>query len=129
MRSAVDATVHDLTDAQIANMSDQDLDAWYDAQSIGPWEPVEEPPDPLPRVMTSITLRMPRDLLSELKAEATKHRQPYQRYLRDLVRLALAQAQAAGRPQTPIQITLSDDQMRDLTERREITVRMRRAGR
>jgi hypothetical protein len=86
----------DLTDDQIASMTDEELDAWAEAQAIGPWTPNDVPPAPPPD-MTGLTVRLPRDLLAELEAEAALHRQPAQRYARDLLLLALRQVQAGRR--------------------------------
>lgn len=122
----------DLSDEQLATMSEDELDAWFDARSIGPWEPNDLPPPPT-RAMTSITVRMPRELLDELKAEAARHRQPYQRYMKDLLLLALRQVQAADRPVAspapPAQVRLTDEQLQQLNEQGELTIQVHRASR
>jgi hypothetical protein len=85
-----------LTDEQITAMTDEELDAWSDAQAIGPWRPNGIQPGPPPR-LASVTIAVPSDLLAELAAEAALHRQPCQRYLKDLLLLALRQVQAGRR--------------------------------
>ena len=113
-------------------MGEDELDAWFDARSVGPWEPNDLPP-PRTRATTSITVRMPRDLLDELKGEAARRRQPYQRYLKDLLLLALRQVQGADRPPAPpappAQVRLTDDQLQELNEQGELTILLRRAHR
>lgn len=118
----------DLTDDDIVKMSDQELEAWAESQSAGPWEPNDVEPSPRPR-MVSITLRMPQDLLAELRTEAAVRQQPYQRYMRDLLLLALRQVQAAGRrTAAPAQVRLTDDQLSELNDRGELTLQLRRTG-
>ena len=120
----------DLTDEQIARMSGDELDAWFDARSVGTWEPNDGVERPAPRAMTSITVRMPSDLLSELRATAARHHQPYQRYLKDLLTLALRQVQAADRLHAaPAQLHITADQLRELNQNGELDVHIRLAPR
>jgi hypothetical protein len=118
----------DLTDERMASMTEAELEAWSEAQAIGPWEPNDvEPPAP-PPAMVPITIRMPRELLAELRTEAALHRQPYQRYMKDLLLLALRQVQAGRRARPkPARVRLTDEQIRELTEHGELTVELRRA--
>jgi len=120
----------DLTDEQLARMSGDELDAWFDARSVGPWEPNEGAERPAARTMTSITVRMPADLLVELRAAAARHRQPYQRYMKDLLMLALRQVQAADRLHAaPAQLRITPDQLRELNRNGELEVHIRLASR
>ncbi|HXM57239.1 MAG TPA: CopG family antitoxin, partial [Candidatus Dormibacteraeota bacterium] len=96
-------------------MSEDELDRWSDAQAEGPWESNDDVAPVLARPMTSITVRMPQELLSELKAEAALRRQPYQRYMKDLLLLALRQVQADHRRRVEAaQVRLTDEQIREL---------------
>ena len=82
-----------VTDDQLAAMSDRELEAWADAQAIGPWTPNDLPPSPA-RPMASLTIRVPGDLVAELESEAALHGQACQPYVRDLLLLALRTVQA-----------------------------------
>jgi hypothetical protein len=113
----------ELSDGQIAGMSDVELERWSEAESEGPNDDVRAAAGPA--AMTSITVRMPNDLLSELKGEAAVRGQPYQRYMKDLLLLALRQVQAADRrPPKQAQVRLTDDQLRELTEHGQLIVRL-----
>jgi hypothetical protein len=83
----------DPTDEQISALSDEELAAWTEANAIGPWEPnpAAGPPDPA----EAITLKVPADLLIELRIEASVRKQPWPRYARDLLLYAVRQVQAA----------------------------------
>jgi hypothetical protein len=86
----------DLTDEQLAGLPDDELEAWSEAHAIGSWEANDA--DPLPPPTEAITIRVPRDLLTELRIEATVRRQPWPRYARDLLLFAVRQVQAARAP-------------------------------
>ena len=88
----------DLTDEQIAALTDEELAAWSDAEAIGPWETND--PEPAPPPTEAITIRVPAELLIELRIEATKRRQPWPRYAKDLLHLAVRQVQATRRRRT-----------------------------
>jgi hypothetical protein len=112
------------TDAEFGAATVEELGAWADANAIGPWEPNDIVPPP-PREMTSITIRMPRDLLAELKAEAGLHHQPYQRYMKDLLLLALRQVQShRERTARPAQVRLTAEQARDFIENGELILHL-----
>ena len=83
----------DLTDEQIAALPDDELEAWTEAHAIGAWEPNDA--DPVPPPTEAITIRVPRELLTDLRIEATIRRQPWPRYAKDLLLLAVRQAQTA----------------------------------
>jgi hypothetical protein len=88
----------DLTDEQLAALPDEELEAWSEAHAIGSWEANDA--DPAPPPTEAITIRVPRELLTELRIEATIRRQPWPRYARDLLLFAVRQVQAARtRPQ------------------------------
>jgi predicted DNA binding CopG/RHH family protein len=117
----------DLTDEQIVSMTDAELEAWSESQAVGPWEPNDVALEPTSR-MVPITIRMPQELLAELKAEAALRQQPYQRYLKDLLLMALSQVQASRRRRPkPARLQLTDDQIQELAEHGELTVELRRA--
>jgi hypothetical protein len=117
------------TDAEFAAATVEELEAWADANAIGPWEPNDVVPPPPPE-MTSITIRMPRDLLAELKAEASLHHQPYQRYMKDLLLLALRQVQGhRTKTARPAQVRLTAEQTRDFTQNGELILRLSGSGR
>jgi hypothetical protein len=83
-----------LTDEQLAAMTDAELDAWAEAQAIGPWTAnVASPEAPAERVVAA----MRHDVARELAAEAALRRQPLARCAGDLLLLGLRQAQAARR--------------------------------
>ena len=83
----------ELTDEQIAALPDDELEAWTEAHAIGAWEPNDA--DPVPPPTEAITIRVPRELLTDLRIEATIRRQPWPRYAKDLLLLAVRQAQTA----------------------------------
>jgi hypothetical protein len=83
----------DPTDEQIASLGDDELAAWAEANAIGPWEPNASAGSPEPA--EAITLRVPADLLIELRIEASLRRQPWPRYARDLLLFAVRHVQAA----------------------------------
>lgn len=90
----------DLTDEQLADLPDEELEAWTDAHAVGAWEPNDA--DPTPPPTESITIRVPRELLTDLRIEATIRRQPWPRYAKDLLLFAVRQVQAArARRQEP----------------------------
>jgi hypothetical protein len=77
-----------LSDDQLAAMSDAEIEAWSEAQAIGPWTPNDVALAPA-RPMASVTVRLPREVLADLETEAALHRQACQPYVRDLLLLAL----------------------------------------
>jgi hypothetical protein len=83
----------DLTDDQLAALPDAELEAWTEAHAIGSWE--RNDADSFPPPTEAITIKVPRELLTELRIEATVRRQPWPRYARDLLLLAVRQVQAA----------------------------------
>ncbi len=83
-----------LTDDEIVALTDEELEARGEA--IGPWRPNRVEPA-LPAPPAAVTIPLPRDLLAELEAEAALHGQPHERYLKDLLLLALRQVQAGRR--------------------------------
>jgi hypothetical protein len=83
----------DVTDDQLAALPDEELEAWTEAHAIGSWEPNDA--DCVPPPTEAITIKVPRELLTELRIEATLRRQPWPRYARDLLLLAVRQVQAA----------------------------------
>jgi len=83
----------DVTDEQIPDLPDEELEAWSEAQAIGSWEPNDA--DSAPPPTETITIRVPPELLTELRIEATIRRQPWPRYAKDLLLLAVRQVQAA----------------------------------
>jgi hypothetical protein len=91
----------DLTDEQVTSLTDTELEAWSEAQAVGPWEPNDVGPAHPPAPATeAITISVPSDVLAELRAEATLRRQPWPRYTKDLLLLALRQVQATRRHPT-----------------------------
>ena len=83
----------DVTDEQIADLPDEELEAWSEAHAIGSWE--RNDADSAPARTDTITIRVPQELLTELRIEATIRRQPWPRYAKDLLLLAVRQVQAA----------------------------------
>ena len=83
----------DLSDEQLAGLPDDELEAWTEAHAIGSWERNE--PDSIPPPTEAITIRVPRELLTDLRVEATIRRQPWPRYAKDLLLYAVRQVQAA----------------------------------
>ena len=83
----------DLTDDELAALPDDELEAWTEAHAIGSWEPNDADSTPPPTEV--ITIKVPRELLTELRIEATIRRQPWPRYARDLLLYALRHVQAA----------------------------------
>lgn len=83
----------DLTDEQLVALPDDELEAWTEAHAIGAWERNE--PDSVPPSTEAITIRVSRELLTELRIEATVRRQPWPRYAKDLLLYAVRQVQAA----------------------------------
>lgn len=83
----------DVTDEQIASLTDEELMAWSEAHAVGSWELNDAEPAPLPT--EAITIRVPQELLAELRIEATLRRQPWPRYAKDLLLFAVRQVQAA----------------------------------
>lgn len=83
----------ELTDDQIAALPDAELEAWTEAHAIGSWERNDAGSVPPPT--EAITIRVPAELLTELRIEATIRRQPWPRYARDLLLLAVRQVQTA----------------------------------
>jgi len=86
----------DPTDEQIAAMTEPELEAWSEADAIGGWEPnAAAEPDRL--LAVSLIVHVPEHLAAELRTEASVRGQPCQRYLNDLLLLALRQSQAGRR--------------------------------
>jgi hypothetical protein len=83
----------DVTDDQLVAMPDEELEAWSEAHAIGSWEPNDA--DCVPPPAEAITIRVPRELLTELRIEATIRRQPWPRYAKDLLLLAVREVQVA----------------------------------
>jgi len=83
-----------LTDEQLAAMTDAELDAWAEAQAIGPWT-ANDPHQAAPPARLVVAIR--RDLADELAAEAALRQQPLARCAGDLLLLALRQVQAVRR--------------------------------
>jgi hypothetical protein len=83
----------DLTDDQLAGLPDDELESWTDAHAIGGWEPNDA--DSVPPPTEAITIKVPRELLTDLRIEATIRKQPWPRYAKDLLLLAVRQVQAA----------------------------------
>ena len=88
----------DLTDDELAALPDDELEAWTEAHAIGSWEPNDTDSAPPPTEV--ITIKVPRELLTELRIEATIRRQPWPRYAKDLLLYALRHVQAARARQT-----------------------------
>jgi hypothetical protein len=99
----------DLTDEQLAALPDEELEAWSEKHAVGSWEANDAEPAPPPT--EAITIRVPRELLTELRIEATIRRQPWPRYARDLLLFAVRHMQAA-RARRPAASTRSDDEPR-----------------
>jgi hypothetical protein len=94
--------LHDghLTDEQLAALPDEELEAWSEVHAIGSWEANDA--DPAAPTTEAITIRVPQELLTDLRIEATIRRQPWPRYARDLLLFAVRQVQAArARRQEP----------------------------
>jgi hypothetical protein len=83
----------DLTDDQLADLPDEELEAWTEAHAIGEWEPNDA--DSTPSPTEAITIKVPRELLTDLRIEATIRKQPWPRYAKDLLLFAVRQVQAA----------------------------------
>lgn len=83
-----------LTDEQLAAMTDAELDAWAEAQAIGPWT-ANDPHPVAPPAHLIVEIR--HDLAEELAAEAALRRQPLALCAGDLLLLALRQVQAVRR--------------------------------
>jgi hypothetical protein len=81
-----------LTDEQIDGLTDDELQAWSDAEAVGQWQPNHAALRQV--VVEELAVRLPADLLAELRAEAALHHQPAQRYVRDLLLLGLRLVQA-----------------------------------
>jgi hypothetical protein len=82
----------ELTDEQIAGLADDELEEWSEAHAIGAWE--RNDPDSVPPPTEAITIRVPHELLTDLRIEATIRRQPWPRYAKDLLLYAVRQVQA-----------------------------------
>jgi predicted DNA binding CopG/RHH family protein len=120
----------DISEDELADMTVDELEAWADANSIGPWEPNTDVPRTPHVSKTSITLRIQPDLLAEIKDEASARYQPYQRYMRELLLLGLRHVQALPRrPVSPVHVVLNDEQLSELTEHGQLTVRLHRPAR
>ncbi len=83
----------DVTDEQLASLTDGELEAWTEAHAIGSWEPNDA--EAVPQPTEAITIRVPQELLTELRIEATLRRQPWPRYAKDLLLFAVRHVQAA----------------------------------
>ncbi len=83
----------DVTDEQIASLTDRELEAWTEVHAIGSWEPNDAGAVPPPT--EAITIRVPQELLTELRIEATLRKQPWPRYASDLLLFAVRHVQAA----------------------------------
>ena len=83
----------DLTDDQLAELPDEELEAWTETHAISGWEPNDA--DSVPPPTEAITIRVSRELLTDLRIEATIRRQPWPRYAKDLLLYAVRQVQAA----------------------------------
>jgi hypothetical protein len=83
----------DLTDDQLTDLPDDELEAWTEAHAVSAWEPNDA--DSVPPPTEAITIRVPRELLTDLRIEATIRKQPWPRYARDLLLFAVRQVQAA----------------------------------
>lgn len=76
--------------------------------------------------LVPITVRLPSDLLAELKSEAAKAGQPYQRYLRALLLMALREVQEGAPSPAPVQvIRLDHKQLDELAAHGSLTVQLR----
>jgi hypothetical protein len=84
--------VGELSDEQVAALRDDELEVWSDAHAIGPWE--RNDAGSVPPAIEAITIRVPRELLTDLRIEATIRRQPWPRYASDLLLFAVRQVQA-----------------------------------
>ncbi len=120
----------DLSEDEFLDMTVEEMEAWAEANTVGPWEPNTDVP-PTPRVrMKSITLRIDPELLEEIRTEAALRNQPYQPYMRELLLLAVRHVQALPRrPVSPVHVVLNDEQLSELTEHGQLTVRLHRPAR
>jgi len=91
----------ELADDELAALPDDDLEAWTEAHAIGSWEPNDAGSVPPPT--EAITIKVPRELLTELRIEATIRSQPWPRYAKDLLLYALRQVQAVRARQARLQ--------------------------
>jgi hypothetical protein len=83
----------DLTDDQLSDLPDEELEEWTEAHAVGAWEANDA--DSVPPPTEAITIRVPRELLTDLRIEATIRKQPWPRYARDLLLFAVRHVQAA----------------------------------
>ena len=83
----------DLTDDQLQDLPDDELEVWTEAHAVGAWEPNDA--DSVPPPTEAITIRVPRELLTDLRIEATIRQQPWPRYAKDLLLFAVRHVQAA----------------------------------
>lgn len=113
------------TNEELERMTPDELDAWVEANAEGPWEPPPDPPGRRRRrPMTSVTLRMPEDLLDELRDRAARRGQPYQRYLRDVLLLGLCVLRERPSDVEPAGVRLTPAQLRLLNEQGTLTLRI-----
>ncbi|MDQ6774293.1 MAG: BrnA antitoxin family protein [Candidatus Dormibacteraeota bacterium] len=107
-------------------MSEAELDAWVASEQ---WEPLteEEAADfrNLRVPMVAISLRLPEQLLADVKAVAEARGQRYQPLLRHLIEVGLS-SDVGGASSTPVtELRLSRTQLRELRSRGELTVHIR----
>ena len=112
-----------VTNEELERMTEAELNAWVEANDEGPDEDAAGSRQ-RPR-MVPITIRMPQDMLEELKVEAAKHGHRYQRYARALMLLGLRTVQAGKSDPVPTQVHLSAEQVRELAENGCVTLQLR----
>lgn len=112
----------EVTNEELERMDESELRAWS-AAGEERWEP-NELAGAARTPMVPITIRMPEDLLEELKAEAAKHGHRYQRYARALMLLGLRTVQAGRVDALPAEVKLSPRQLRELTEHGSVTLQL-----
>lgn len=75
--------------------------------------------------LVPITVRLPGDLLAELKSAAAKAGQPYQRYLRALLMMALREVQEGAPSPVPSQVIQLTPKQLDALEHGSLTLQLR----
>lgn len=114
-----------MTEKDLENMTPAELEAWVEANADGPWEPND-----VPRTgrapMVPVTIRLPEELLDEVKAEAAKHGHRYQRYARALMLLGLRAVQGGARLPVPVaRIHITEAQLNELRRHGILTLELR----
>jgi len=113
------------TTEELERMSVEELNAWVESQIWSPLSELEAADFRNLRVpKVAISLRLPEQLLADVKALAAERGERYQRVLRHLIELGLTVQESRPRVD-PVEVRLSREQVRELARRGELTVHLR----